>query len=252
MKKIKEAIFIQVKSATSVYESKKRFKKLSSGDPELDALLDGGFIAPNLYLLYGNRKILKKILLLTCVNSQLPANLGGFGNSSKVGFLDCDFSFKPFFITRQALFIGLDPNKTLENVLISRAFTWENLVELLVERMDALDTKVIVVAGLTDFFDPKIKTNFQDLLTGVGKLKELILKKKLICIVTTGYAENSKFKPAGGKILSHFVTYMVEIKTRSNRIEYLLRKGDKPKRRILWAVEKKNFTIQKSLDTFLR
>ncbi|NHI94114.1 MAG: hypothetical protein EAX96_16610 [Candidatus Lokiarchaeota archaeon] len=252
MKKRKEAISIQIKPATYVYESKKNFKKLSTGDPELDALLDGGFMAPNLYLLYGNRRIIQKILLTTSINSQLPPNLGGFSESSKVGFLDCNFSFKPFFITRHALFLGLNPNKTLENILISRAFTWENLVELLAERLEVLDIKVIVVSGLTDFFDPKVKSNFQDLLTGIGKLKELILKKKLIGIVTTSYADNSKYKPAGGKILSHFVTYMVEIKTRSNRIEYLLRKGDKPKRRIRWAIEKKNFSLQKSLDTFMR
>ncbi|MHA1798803.1 MAG: hypothetical protein ACTSVY_10205 [Candidatus Helarchaeota archaeon] len=235
-----------------MHESNRKFNKLSSGDPELDALLNGGFAAPNLYVLYGTRKLIQKILLMTIVNSQLPPNLGGLAKNSKVGYIDCDFSFKPFFLTRHALLLRLDPNQILENILISRAFTWENLVELLSERLENLQAKIIVVSGLTDFFDPTIASNFQDLLKGIGKLKEVILKKKLIGIVSTDYAANSKFKPAGGKILSHFVTSMVEIKRRSNRIEYILRKGGKPKKRIKWIIEKKQFKLQKSLESLLR
>ena len=182
----------------------------------------------------------------------LPSNLGGFGTHSKVGFIDCNFSFKPYFITRQALLVGLDASQVLENILISRAFTWENLVELLSERIEALDSRLIIVSGLTDFFNPEIESSFQDLLRGIGKLKELVLKKKLVAIVTTGYAENSKYKPAGGRILSHFVTVMVEIKAASNRIEYRILKGDRPKKKVKWIHAKTNVKLHKSLESFLR
>ncbi len=69
-------------------------------------------------------------------------------------------------------------------------------------------------------FDPQIESCLGDLLKILEKLKEYALKNNVVVVISTGYAKNSRFEPAEGKILSNFVDVIVHVLEYRNRIEF--------------------------------
>ena len=106
----------------------------TSGDKTLDELLSGGFQKDLLYLLYGKQKIIVDILLKTAVNSFKAVDF-----TKRVAFIDGNNRFNPYLISKLAVSERLSPRKVLENVLISRCFTWDQMVELLENRISQLE-----------------------------------------------------------------------------------------------------------------
>ena len=142
---------------------------VSSGDSTLDELLGGGGFHKDLvYLLYGNKESNKKItniLLTTAVNSQKPHINGGLGDGIKVAFIDGNNRFNPYNISKYAVSQKLSPRRVLENIFIARAFTWDQMVELLEHKLSKLEQiKVVLISGITTLFQNYEKQTFEDLL----------------------------------------------------------------------------------------
>lgn len=222
-------------SASHEYNRQKRITKLTSDHPELDGLLGGGFIPQHLYLLYGQCYPIRRIFLTLSVTAQLPPTLNGL--NSQVIYVDGDVSFDPYFISQKAIIKKLNPHLTLERILISRSFTWEQMVDIVINKMKGLDAKLLLISGLTTMFDPTIRSCFGDLLKILGKLKNFALKKNAVIVISTGYATNSHYKPAGGKIMTHFADIIIHISDYKNRIEFYRFKGGKPQKNIQWKSE---------------
>ena len=106
----------------------------SSGNKTLDQLLNGGFHQNLLYLVYGNLKIITDILLKLSVES-----FHKYGFEKKVVFIDGNNRFNPYRISSLAATLGLSPKKVLEHILIARAFTFEQIVELLENKLNNLE-----------------------------------------------------------------------------------------------------------------
>ncbi|MFX1452303.1 MAG: hypothetical protein ACFFCM_15805 [Promethearchaeota archaeon] len=212
--------------------------RLTSGIPELDELLDGGFIFKTLYLLYGNRSIIKQILLSLAVTSQLFSLLNGI--SSKVMYVDGDNSFNPYFISRKAIIKKLDPQYVLSNILISRSFTWPQTLDISTNKTKKIDAQILLISGLTSMYAPEKPSSFDDLLKILEKLKKFALEKNAIVVYSTGYTPNSKFKAAGGKIMSHFADAMVYVSNFKDRIELYRLKGGPPQKKIHWKSNTKS------------
>ena len=212
------------KSELKVYRKNKRVPLVSSGDSTLDELLgEGGFHKDLVYLLYGDKKKTSNILLTTSVIAQKSFGNGGLGEEIKVAYIDANNRFNPYNVSKFAVSQNLSPRKVLENILIARAFTWDQMVELLENRLSKLeDIKVVLISGITTLFQGYEKQTFEDLLRAISGIKAILYKTKPLILLTAPMNEYSLYRPNGGKILSHFGSVLIMINEDKRYTEYVL------------------------------
>ena len=210
-------------SGFRVYKKNNRIPVVSSGDSTLDELLSGGFQKDLVYLLYGDKKKTTDILLTTAVIAQKAFTNGGLGNGIKVAFIDGNNRFNPYNVSKFAVSQHLSPRKVLENIVIARAFTWDQMIELLENRLSTLEhVKVVLISGITTLFQSYERQTFEDLLKAIDGIKKILSKTKPLIILTAPLNEHSLFRPKGGKILSHFGNVLALINDDERYTEYLL------------------------------
>ncbi len=212
------------RSGLKVYRKNKRVPLVSSGDSTLDELLgEGGFQKDLVYLLYGDKKKTSNILLTTSVIAQKSFANGGLGEEIKVAYIDANNRFNPYNVSKFAVSQNLSPRKVLENILIARAFTWDQMVELLENRLSKLeDIKVVLISGITTLFQGYEKQTFEDLLRAISGIKAILYKTKPLILLTAPMNEYSLYRPNGGKILSHFGSVLIMINEDERYTEYVL------------------------------
>ncbi|MFX0028235.1 MAG: hypothetical protein ACFE8B_03430 [Candidatus Hermodarchaeota archaeon] len=211
------------RSGYAVFEKNNLSPPISSGDKTLDELLSGGFHRDLVYLLYGDKKLTTNILLTTSVIVQKAFSNGGLGEGIRVAFIDGNNRFNPYNVSKFAVSQNLSPQKVLENILISRAFTFDQIIEILENRLSLLDdVKVVLISGITTMFEGYEKQTFEELLRAIDGIKQMLWKTKPLIIITAPLHENSLFRPKGGKILSHFGSVLVMINDDERYDEYVL------------------------------
>ncbi|MFX1379281.1 MAG: hypothetical protein ACFFA4_09315 [Promethearchaeota archaeon] len=207
----------------TLYKRNSNISLISSGDSTLDELLSGGFHRDLVYLLYGDKKLTNNILLTTAVIAQKAFTNGGLGEGIRVAFIDGNNRFNPYNVSKFAVSQNLSPRKVLESILISRAFTWDQMVEILENRLSILeDVKVVLISGITTLFEGYERQTFEDLLRIVDGIKQILWKANPLIIITAPLHDNSLFRPKGGKILSHFGNVLVKINDDDRYVEYVL------------------------------
>lgn len=205
-------------SGLSELEKKKLLPIYSSGDKFLDELLLGGFHSDLIYLLYGDKRLIATIMQKTAVLSFRSEDY-----KNRVAFIDCNNRFNPYNISKLAVAQGLSPVKVLTQIMISRAFTWEGLVEALENRIDELENvKIIIVSGITTLWPNYDQITFEGLHHAISGIKAVIFKSNPVIILTAPLHIHSKIKPQGGKILTHFGNVLVLINSTERYIEYQL------------------------------
>jgi DNA repair protein RadA len=212
------------RSGLKVYRKNKRVPLVSSGDSTLDELLgEGGFHKDLVYLLYGDKKKTSNILLTTSVIAQKSFANGGLGEKIKVAYIDANNRFNPYNVSKFAVSQNLSPRKVLENIVIARAFTWDQMVELLENKLSKLEqVKVVLISGITTLFQSYEKQTFEDLLRAINGIKTILSKTKPLIVITAPLNEYSLYRPNGGKILSHFGSVLVMINEDERYTEYVL------------------------------
>jgi hypothetical protein len=212
------------KSGFNVYNKNRSIPSIPSGDSTLDELLgEEGFQKDLIHLLYGDKKKCASILSTTAVIAQKSFNNGGLGEDIKVAFIDANNRFNPYDVSKFAVSQNLSPKKVLENILIARAFTWDQMVELLENRLSKLEqVKVVLISGITTLFQGYEKQTFEDLLRAINGIKTILSKTKPLIILTAPLNEYSLYRPNGGKILSHFGSVLVLINDDERYVEYVL------------------------------
>ena len=205
------------------YQKNSEVPPISSGNSTLDELLDGGFHRNLIYLLYGDKKETTRILLTTSVIAQKSRVNGGLGGGIKIAFVDGYNRFNPYTVSKFAVTQHLSPTQVLDSILISRAFTWDQMVEILQNRLSKLDDiKVVLISGITSLFQDYEKKTFEELLKAIDGIKKTIEKKRPLIIFTAPLHEYSFFRPKGGKILAHFGSVLVQIDDTERYTEYKL------------------------------
>jgi len=212
------------RSGLKVYRKNKSVPLVSSGDSKLDELLgEGGFHKDLVYLLYGDKKKTSNILLTTSVIAQKSFANGGLGEKIKVVYIDANNRFNPYNVSKFAVSQNLSPQKVLENIVIARAFTWDQMVELLENKLSKLEqVKVVLISGITTLFQSYEKQTYEDLLKAINGIKTILSKTRPLIILTAPLHEFSLYRPNGGKILSHFGSVLVMIKEDERYTEYVL------------------------------
>lgn len=203
------------------YRKKQAYPKIPSGDATLDELIGGGFDREVIYFLTGDKSITTKVLWKTCVNAQLTLNGGKNDNKPTVVYVDGFNRFNPYTISKDALAKRLNPRDVLKQILISRAFTWEQMVEILENKINKLDyaIDVIIIAGLTQFWEYKEKY-YEELWDAIRGIKQLVHKANPYILITSVFHKYSEFKPEGGKAIQHFGQAHITIEKKDTYAEY--------------------------------
>ncbi|KKM52799.1 hypothetical protein LCGC14_1554550 [marine sediment metagenome] len=212
---------MELNSGYHEFNAKNLISIYLSGDKTLDLLLKGGFRQDLLYLVYGNLKIITDILLRLSV-----ASFKKYGFEEKIVFIDGNNRFNPYRISSLAATWGLSPKKVLDHILISRAFTYEQIVETLEHKLNELENsekiRIVLVSGITTLLPDYEKKTFEELLKAIAGIKRTVAKSNPLIILTAPLHENSKIKPVGGTALTHFGSVLILIEDKERYIEYKL------------------------------
>jgi len=210
----------------------------------LDVLLRGGFVPGPVYFLYGPKKTLSSILMKTAVNS-LKKN-DDEQSSPLIAYIDGENRFDPYLISKLAVSSHLNPSSVLKHIIVSRIFTWDQMVEVLYEKLSTINENkinLVLVDGITSMFEKTSQSDnslrkrrgnnstsqnslnskaFQDLKMMFLGLNKIIERFNPIIILTGPLHSKSENRPAGGHILSHFSGIIAGIHKNLRYIDYSL------------------------------
>jgi len=101
---------------------------------------------------------------LLCVRAILPQPLGP---NCDVIFVDGGNNFDPYSISDNSVEQGLDPEKVLERLHISRAFTHHQLASIIIDKLpnaiEGFRAKLVVVSDITGLYcDPDVRDDDKD------------------------------------------------------------------------------------------
>ncbi len=115
--------------ATDIMNKRTKIRRISTGSRNLDNLLGGGIESLSITEVFGEFRSGKTQLSHTlAVTAQLQTE----GNSGgKVAFIDTENTFRPERIKEIAEKYDLDPEQTLDNIIVARAYTTDHLNQLL-------------------------------------------------------------------------------------------------------------------------
>jgi len=103
--------------------------KVSTGSASVDAILGGGIESQSLTEVFGEFRAGKTQFSHTlCVTAQIPRT--GYSGGTAI-FMDTENTFRPARLTQIASRFGLDPSKVLKNVVVTRVYTTEQMIEAL-------------------------------------------------------------------------------------------------------------------------
>lgn len=204
------------------YWMKKKYeKKLATGFPELNELLDGGFSRGMVTILYGSRKPIIRILLNSAINALLSSVDGGM-NSGNVVYVDAENSFNPYYLSEKIRVLGYQPETLLKKIDVSRVFNWNQMVEIMSEKVPERKPHTLIVSGYTSMFEYSQKS-FEDLQLMNAGIKS-IMKYNPVVVLGTRMHFNSEIVPMGGKVLSQFGGVLVSIVEKERHYDFTLQK----------------------------
>ncbi len=138
-------------SGEDLLTKREKIIKISTGSKSFDAMMGGGFETSAItecFGQYGSSKT--QIAHILCVSCQAQ------DETAVAVYIDTENTFRPERIIQIAKGFGLDPEKTLKNIKVARAFNTDHQM-LLTEKVEelvkeGLNVRVIVIDSLTAHF----------------------------------------------------------------------------------------------------
>ena len=191
--------------------------RLTTGSRMLDNLLGGGIESQSISEFYGEYGSGKsQICHQLCVNVQLPPEQGGLGGAAL--YLDTENTFRTERIFQMSKNLGLDPEKTIKNIIYAEAFTSDHQMFLL-ENADKVikenNVRLIIVDSLTSHFRSEylgremLQERQQKLNKHMHMLIRLARAFNAVAVVTNQVMSKpdvffgDKVHPVGGHIVAH-------------------------------------------------
>ncbi|MBS3061280.1 MAG: DNA repair and recombination protein RadA [Candidatus Diapherotrites archaeon] len=150
----RESLEMGYETADKILARRETLERISTGSKELDSLIGGGVETQSITEVYGQYASGKtQWAFQLCVMTQLPTEQGGL--SGNILYIDSENSFRPERVVSIAKAKGLDPEKTLKNIFVARAYNADHqmlLAEKAVEMIAPKNIKLIIVDSLTSLF----------------------------------------------------------------------------------------------------
>jgi DNA repair protein RadA len=145
---------MKFKSADEIWEKRKLLNRLSTGSQNFDDLLGGGIEPGAVTEVFGEYRTGKTQLAhQLCVNVQLQYESGGLEGNAL--YIDTEGTFRPERIIQMAVALDLDPNETLKNITVGRAYNSDHQMLLVQESSRIIEDntiKLIIVDSLIGHF----------------------------------------------------------------------------------------------------
>jgi DNA repair protein RadA len=218
---IRGMLEIGFETADKILEKRTNITKISTGSKNLDNLLGGGIETQAIteaYGAYGSGKT--QIGFQLAVNVQLSKEKGGL--EGNVLWIDSEQTFRPERIVQIAKALKLDPEKTLKNIFVSRAYNTEHqmlLVEKTNEMIEQNNIKLIIIDSLTSHFRAdfvgrgELAGRQQKLNRHLHQLQRLADAYNIAIYVTNQVMADPSVlfgdptRAVGGHVLAHMATY---------------------------------------------
>ena len=177
--------------------------RLTFGIGKLDSILD--LHLEDMIGIFGETRYTNALVTRLIVRSLMPHKDGGF-DGEKVIVIDLDNSSNLHLSVDFARYYGMDLNRVIENVLVSRQFKNYQLINAmhyeLPKRVHIHKPRVIVISDLVDQFlqEPNIDIDeFESLtiqiVTALHKIKDVLI------ILTSRFGDNKIQFPALSRII---------------------------------------------------
>lgn len=218
---VRQMLEIGFESADKILERKTKALKVTTASKNLDNLLGGGIETQAITEAYGQFASGKTQLgFQLAVNVQLPPEKGGLGRNCL--FIDSENTFSPQRIIQIAKALKLDPEKTLKNIYVARAYNSEHQIFLIDKCPEMIEEKnigLIVIDSLTSHFRAdfvgrgELAERQQKLNRHLHQLQRLADAHNLVVYVTNQVMSRPDVLfgdptvPVGGHILAHQATY---------------------------------------------
>ncbi len=222
----REKLKMGFKTAEEVYEIRKDIGKLTTGSKALDNLLGGGVETQAITEAHGAFGSSKTQLAhQLAVNVQLPVESGGL--EGKAIYIDTEGTFRPERIMQMSKAIGLDPDESLKNILVARAYNSDHQMILVEKAKDVIkdeDVKLLIVDSLTALFRTdysgrgELAARQQKLNRHLRSLQKISDLFNIAIYVTNqvmsdpGMLFGDPTKPIGGNVLAHAATYRLYLR----------------------------------------
>jgi DNA repair protein RadA len=217
--------------ATALYQKRKNIGKISTGSKNFDHLLGGGIETKSITEVCGEYGTGKTQLCHTaCVTVQQDYLKGGLKGNAL--YVDTENTFRPERIESISRLRNMDPYKTLENVIVAKAYSSSHHELILSEASKVIGThniKLMVIDSIislyrSEFIGLSALSERQQRLNKLIHTIMRIAETFEIAVLLTNQAQSSpdspfsgnSFKAAGGNIVAHSSTYRVFLR-RSGR-----------------------------------
>ncbi|MFC1454560.1 DNA repair and recombination protein RadA [Candidatus Undinarchaeota archaeon] len=217
---------VSFETAGELLERRKEILKLTTGSKKLDELLTGGMESKSItesYGAYGSGK--SQLSMELAVTAQLPVDKGGM--ACKVVVIDSEGSFRPERVKQIAEAMGLDPEETLGNIAVARAYTSDEqmmIAEKVYNMAKEGNIKLVVVDSLTALFRSEytgrgmLAERQQKLNRHLATLHKIADDFNAVVYVTNQvHSRPDMFfgdptAPVGGHILGHAATFRLYLR----------------------------------------
>ncbi len=222
----RQLIGLEFSTALDFMRYRKDVKHITTGSRNLDELLGGGIETQGITEFYGEYRAGKtQICHTTAVTVQLPEEEGGL--EGKALYIDTEGTFRPERILPIAKRFGIDPDKALENIIISRVFSSDHQIEIVrkAKKMIPLENiKLLVVDSLTNHFRAEyvgidtLASRQQKLNIHLHDLMRIAYAFNIAVIVTNQVVTNpgiffgNPTHAIGGHIVAHNITTRIYLR----------------------------------------
>jgi DNA repair protein RadA len=238
-------------TATSLYEKRIQNDRVTTGSHSFDDLLGGGVETKAVTEVYGEFGTGKTQLCHTlCVMVQQPRNLGGL--SAKALYIDTENTFRPERIVTIAQSRGFDPAKTLENIIVAKAYNSAHQ-ELIIDETGPLvedeGIRLVVVDSAVAHYRSEFlgRATLSDRQQRLNKFMHILVRLAetySVAVVVTNQIQSSPdavfgdpIRPTGGNVVAHTSTYRIYLKkSGKNRIARMVDSPYHAEREILFCL----------------
>jgi DNA repair protein RadA len=191
--------------------------RITTGSKEVDALIGGGVETQSITEVYGKFASAKtQLCFQTAVTVQLPKEKGGLGGNCL--WIDSENSFRPERIISIAKAQGLEPEKSLKNIFVARAFNSDHQILLAEKALDLIrekNIKLIIVDSLTAQFRSEfigrgqLAGRQQKLNKHMRTLMKIAEMENIAVLVTNQVMQRPDIlfgdptAPVGGEVVAH-------------------------------------------------
>jgi DNA repair protein RadA len=241
-------------TATEVYERRKKIERISTGSKNLDDLLDRGLECQAVTEFYGEFGSGKtQICHTACLMVQQPKDKGGLDGNAI--YIDTENTFRPERIVSIAEARGLDPKKSLEGIIVAKAFNSSHQELILSELGSQIrnhNVRLVIVDSAVAHYRAEFlgRGTLSERQQRLNKFMHMLVRTAEIynvAVIVTNQVQASPdsffgdpTRATGGHVVAHTSTYRIYIrKSGKNRVARMVDSPYHPEREALFVLNNK-------------